>query len=786
MSNSIKELDADFVIVYNDKKDELSLAKLIDFLYDTGFYAQVRDLDENSILIFIKLSSYKFKELYQKDQMRNYEFGITASIDSRADKLRIEYEYLSGNTSDDLNLDAHKHIGSITPITKSISDTSAFDDVKHHLLLLKNPTSSFLRDNFGSHVALYFEFAKHFIVWLCGLSVLGLVSYFKSKHLFSLTYCVLNLIWGTLFLAFWNKRLLYLVNFWGVANTHLIREHQQEVVAINENFEEKSSFVNKGNDSGVRFVKQLMFIPAALGFAAVLIAYQLGCFVLEIFINEIWDGPYKGVIALVPTVLISVFVPILTIIFNKVLDIMIKIENHNNLYTKTNSVLVKQFVLNFLTSYMPLIITAFIYLPFAHLIEPNLVNIQYSLARNLNSSSFYYKYLNHIKTQKDFSMNQERLNVQFFYFTVTNQVVQLVMKYGLPQIISLVSGLLSKSTYEPKDQSNEVDYLQSVRKYVKLPDYNVNDDFRFITIVYGYLILFGPVWSLAPLVTLVFLSLTLKLDYLKLLNGKYFKPPIPHRADSIFPWNYALFLLTWLGSVISPAITAFYHHGDKPPKTLGQFSLDSASINVSSSHLVIILLLTEHGFLVVWYALNRIFSLFKTEVEWKNDFTDNDIKFRRDYFSSNVKLDEKLFDDGEWGLITSKTTYDQYNRIVTGEGAEQPEPEVIPQATLTGVDTGKQFIPDEKEVDLEDVKHETDDIIQVPSEDKPVAATIDDNSHIPQEGGEYQKDYEKEATPEQSGAPEKKQSSSSESVESSSKSDSKKKRSPLKKLLKKK
>ncbi|EGV60409.1 hypothetical protein CANTEDRAFT_110843, partial [Yamadazyma tenuis ATCC 10573] len=591
ISKSLKELEADFVVTYSSKKVDADLSQLLDLLEEKGFFCQIRDLNESSLLIFIKLSGYTYAELYEKDLIKNYEFGITSAIDNKADKLRIVYEYLSGSSPDDVNLLAHKHVADITPITESISSTNGLEDIKSLVTLSNAPSTSFIKENFGIHIALYFEFVKHLLVWLSGLSVLGLLSYFKSKHLFSLTYCSVNLVWGTFFLAFWKKREKYLVSFWGSANYHLIQEHKSELNDINKYYEEKSSYKHKNNYEGLKFLKQLLFIPVAVGFAAVLVAYQLGCFVLEIFINEIYDGPFKGFIGLVPTILITVFVPILTTIFNLVSDLLIKYEKHNNNYTKQNSVLIKQFILNFLTSYMPLIITAFIYLPFAHLIQPNLVHIKDSISYGANPNAFYYKYLTHIKNQEDFKMNQERLNLQFNYFIVTNQVIQLVLKYALPQIISLVKSFISKPTYEPVDKSNEKDYLNNVRKYVSLPSYDVNGDFRFVTIVYGYLILFGPVWSLAPLVTLVFLFLTFKLDYLKLSNGKYFKPPIPQKIDSIYPWNYALFILTWLGSIISPAITAFYHHGDKPPKSLGQFALDKASVNTKSSTLLIILLL---------------------------------------------------------------------------------------------------------------------------------------------------------------------------------------------------
>lgn len=757
-----KELESDFIITYDDKKDQASLEKLILLLNEKGFYTQVKDFNESSLLIFIKLAHYKLNELCEKDLIRNYEFGITASIDNRADKLRIIYDFLTGSTLDDLDLFKFSHVKNISPVNKSINDTTVYQDVTAHLFSWKNPSTNFIKENFGIRVALYFEFVKFLINWLGFLSVFGIISFFKYKGAFSFTFCAVNLVWGCLCICFWKKREKYLVSFWGYSNYHLTQDHKLQLVDINEYFETKSEYSHHDNYEGYKFLKQLLFIPVAIIFAVALVVFQLGCFVLEIFIREIYDGPGKLFLALIPTVMLSVFVPVLTIVFNKVSDILIKFENHNNDYTKNNSILLKQFVLNFLTSYMPLLITSFIYLPFAHLIKPNLPVIQSSIEKNVNSSRFYYKYLTQLKNHENFVINQERLSIQFFYFVVTNQVVQLVLKYGLPQIIGFVMQFIAKNDYVPKDTPSESVWLQNVRKYVSLPSYNVNDDFRFIVITYGYLILFGPVWSVAPLVSLIFLVITLKLDYFKLLNGKYFQPPIPERADSIYPWNYALFLLTWLGSIVSPAISAFYRHGKEPPKSMGQFVLDNASVHTKSSHLLIILLLSEHSFLLLWYLLNKLFDFFKSDKEWENDFTDNDIKLRHDYYSSKVKGHFKHSTDGKWSTCTPELSLKQAENIINGNIVEEDDDHqkgtehVDASGVLTGVNVGDYE-------NLRKVKDKSDKIINVPSPDidgngvpdgNGTYATIDNNRHVPlptpgKDEGRYQKDYESSATPDE-------------------------------------
>lgn len=679
---ALQHLDPDFVlsVAYATRapqldipssESNLTLRGLLRLLYDCGFATQVRaagDLPSN-LLVFLRLKSYAFEELAEKDLVKAYEFGVSAKNTSKADRLRLVHRLLTspesvGGLGITPGSGLWTHVRAVVPITDALSETSLVADLKTHFTS-PELTTGHVKETYGVQIALYFEFLKFYTTWLVPLAVLGAVSFLKTRHLFSLTYSFVSLIWGVLFLVFWDRKQLYLVNFWGVQNSSKVDEHVAELASLNKNFEKKSSYSHKHNNDGVRFVKQLAFAPVALAFTAVLVSYQLGCFVLEIFLSEIYDGPGKAFLTLLPVVLLSVFVPILSAVYSAVAGMALSWENHDNDYTKSNSMLTKTFVLNFLTSYVPLIITSFIYLPFAHLIEPNLGYVQLSITSSrVGSNPYLGKYLSKVKSLKDFQINQGRLNAQFFYFMVTNQVVQVVLKYVLPlvlgPVIKFVSSKLSggpKVAFEVDDDEEEEQWLQNVRKSILLPEYNVHDDFRGLVVQYGYLILFGPVWPLAPLISTVFNLITFKLDTLKLTNGKYFRPPVPERVDSIRPWDYALFILTWFGSVISPIVTCFYRHGTKPPKTLGQFALDKASINVSSSAaLVLALLASEHVFFVLFFLGTKLSGLFKSKAELDNDFVDNDIKLRRDFYSSKVKSTIKVDDDGAWEGFTAEQT----------------------------------------------------------------------------------------------------------------------------------
>lgn len=673
MLTPLQDLEPDFVLAVNypvkdaklatpTEEAQIDLKQLLTTLGEKGFSFQVRSSgdSQSDLLVFIKLSSYIFTELLEKDLIKNYEFGVTAKNGTVADRLRIVHQYLTnseliGGVGITPGKGDWNFITAVSPITPAFQGTTLLQDVGDHFTDFSLASSS-IKESYGVHVALYFEFLKFYIIWLVPLAILGWVSNLKSKGSFSLTYTFINLLWGVGFLTFWNRKEQYLVNFWDVQNSHKVEEYNSELAILNKDFEQHSSYKHKDNHEGSRFLKQLTFVPIALVFVTVLVAYQLACFVIEIFLGEIYNGPGKALLGLVPTILIMAFVPILTIVFNIVTDKVIAWENHSNEYTKNNSILIKSYILTFLTSYAPLLITSFIYLPFAHLIQPNLQDIKTTISSSISSNRYIYKYAVNLKSQEEFTINQQRLNLQFFFFIVTSQIIQLVLKYVLPlvlgPIIGLVKSVLGKQpevAVQIADDKREAGWLANVRSAIKLPEYNVNDDFRGLIVQYGYLIMFGPVWSLAPLYALVFNVITFKLDKVKLSNGRYFKPPIPKLVDSIHPWNYAIFLLTWIGSVISPIITIFYRHGTTPPKTIGQLALDKASVNISSTTVVIVtLFLSEHLFLILYLISNKISNLFKSEAEIKNDFVENDLKLRRDYYSLDVKPTFTPTDDGEW------------------------------------------------------------------------------------------------------------------------------------------
>lgn len=144
----------------------------------------------------------------------------------------------------------------------------------------------------------------------------------------------------------------------------------------------------------------------------------------------------------------------------------------------------KQFVLNFMTSYMALFFTAFVYIPFGHILHPFL-NFWRATAQTL---TFSEKEL----PTREFHINPARISNQMFYFTVTAQIVnfatEVVVPYIKQQAFQKAKQLKSGSKVQ-EDHEEEAEFLERVRKECTLEEYDVSGDYREMVMQFGKLTL---------------------------------------------------------------------------------------------------------------------------------------------------------------------------------------------------------------------------------------------------------------------------------------------------------
>lgn len=274
----------------------------------------------------------------------------------------------------------------------------------------------------------------------------------------------------------------------------------------------------------------------------------------------------------------------------------------------------KIFVLNFIVSYLPIFLTAFVYVPFGSLIVPYLDVFQ------LTVKPFVSKEDQKTISTDAFQIDPSRLRQQVIYFTVTAQVVNFGMEIVVPYVKRKL--LLKYKAYSEgrennsKDNGNggstppvvdddppaELDFLTRVRNEADLSEYDVTEDLREMCIQFGYLSLFAPVWPLVPLSFLVNNWIELRSDFVKICIEC--RRPTPWRAESIGPWLDSLGFLTWLGSITSAALVYMFSNDGLGP--------DGTPTQIKGWGLLLAIFFSEHLYLLVRYGVQVFMSKIET------------------------------------------------------------------------------------------------------------------------------------------------------------------------------
>jgi anoctamin-10 len=302
-----------------------------------------------------------------------------------------------------------------------------------------------------------------------------------------------------------------------------------------------------------------------------------------------------------PTVMLAVFLPYATNALEAIATSMTEYENHRTADHYEMSLTQKVFVLNSITNYLPILLTAFVYVPLGNCIIPMLQRF------------FDAKWGAIPRTRRTFVADPNRLRNEVITLTMTGQISGAFEELALPWLKMQVKQwwrdrqvTKTREQGEPgdqiiKDDPAEVRFLRRARKQALRSEYNVQDDIAEMVIQFGYLALFSPVWPLVPIGFFINNWLELRSDFLKICVEH--QRPAPTRSDGIGPWVASLECLTWLGSISSAAIV----HVFGSQRLLG----DYFGLGTWTS-LPITILFSEHVFMafraVVRFALSRIGS----------------------------------------------------------------------------------------------------------------------------------------------------------------------------------
>ncbi|KAI5853032.1 calcium-activated chloride channel-domain-containing protein [Morchella snyderi] len=576
IANVSDNLGVEYVISFRfdgaeKQKVEAQFEKLIAALDGVGLRTEVRDGANGNVLVFVRVRSEQklVGEVY-RSRVKDWLHGVRSaapdketqrSLDkeplTEAERLRIVWQLIT--------LPDSEGGAGITPKQGQwdlVESVFPLHDHEFNKAWMKRWSTTWtigpeelgkLRDRFGEKVAFYFAFLQSYLSFLVIAAAIGAGAFFLLPS-YSLTFAITNCLWSVIFVEYWKRQEVDLAVRWGVRNVSSLQNRRAQFKHHKEIEDPITGEVVKFFPAWHRLARQALQIPFALGASGLLSALYACVFAIEIFLTEVYNGPFKTVLVFLPTVLLSVFVPVLTSVLTGIATKLTEFENYENQSGYEAAMTQKTFVFNFICSYVPLFLTAFVYVPFGNLIVPHLDVFNLTTPEITTESFLDDKPIN------AFQINPDRLKKQVIYFTVTAQIVNLALETIVPfakrKIFRKVkkyqnarNGVAKKVSH---DTPAEAAFLKRIRCESELEHYDVHTDLREMVMQFGYLTLFSPVWPLASVSFLINNWIELRSDAAKICVEM--KRPVPHRADTIGPWLNNLGFLAWMGSISSAAL----------------------------------------------------------------------------------------------------------------------------------------------------------------------------------------------------------------------------------------
>lgn len=278
----------------------------------------------------------------------------------------------------------------------------------------------------------------------------------------------------------------------------------------------------------------------------------------------------------------------------------------------------KSFVLNFVTSFLPIILTAYVYVPYGEQLMPKLLELILPASWLTNV---------HITGTAEASIAQvhpeaSRLKEEVIYLAMTAQLMnfgeEIVLPYLQRQSRTLYRrwslrrsqgySIANEAHQEAKtllqDKPTEKRLLTRLRAEADMEPYDVQTDIMEMVIQFGNLTLFAPVWPLMPLGFLINNWIELRGDFWKLVHESQ-RPP-PTRSQGIGASLGALEFLTWLGALSSAALVYIYRDAADENSKIN-------SSQIASAGLLLSVFLAEQAFLATRFFVAFCFDKIGSE-----------------------------------------------------------------------------------------------------------------------------------------------------------------------------
>lgn len=495
----------------------------------------------------------------------------------------------------------------------------------------------------GEHSSLYFFFLTYLQKWTIYPAIIG-VLVFLMNNIFNLSvetspfdslFSLFMIVWGALFVAFWEKKEENIAYEWHCFGKSL--QARGTIHYSEQHFEERindvTGMVERYYPTKKRLIRYLisalrLFPYLLLTFFVLICSLNIRGFVYPehkfIYISSLSSLAEKNGIfdkntgrTIIPTLLHVIIIALINSFYKEICLETTKSEYHKTLSEFENSLIIKRFIFETFNAF-----TDFTYISFI------ILDIE-GLRKALTS------------------------------LFIIDEFRRLITETFIPFIKLKLSGKKKMVSADKKLEENIgiEQYIDEKLEEISLAVYQPFDDYLEIVFNFGYITLFASAFPLAPLIIYVFHLLEEKSDKFKIFH--LHRRSLPERANSIGSWKAVLQVISLLSVITNIVLLSFSSHKILEFLNLINEKIDESSVfytigdkkneteiswDTFGKYIILIVFALEHFlFILIW-----IFKAFVNRMEdWTTLYKKRKIqkqKLKKNKMKDGISEASKIID----------------------------------------------------------------------------------------------------------------------------------------------
>ena len=515
------------------------------------------------VLVFVHIEHAVLQEMRQIERSQDFLHGVVTAEELSMDEpfkpaervrythKRITAPYRASSAEQGAGITARcaefPHVMDMMPLHDS-SFNQAWIKTWSHVSLasivygIDQSEIDKLRDHFGVHIAMYFAFLNAYSKSLVPMAVTGFIFWLSglaNHHM----YACLVVLWAIAFVEYWHIRERMLAVRWGMTGVSSVSERNSHFTPRTKSLSPITGMEEEVFENWRRDVRFLLCVPVTILFLVFLVSTMAAIFLFQVVVDEVYDGPAKSLVALIPTILFSTCIPLIQSAWRMAAQIMTNFENHATVHRFQSSLTFKIFGMQSIVTYGILALTAYMYLPFGEYLI-NQLQVHGYLDRLF---AFVTRDPNAFKGRiQPFHVSPTGLHDQLFAMSVTQQLMNTFTEVILPilwrhaeKFINKIRGSSRRKELEAFAKTNrDQAFLERVQNEFDLDVYDEFTDYAEMATQLGVISLWSVLWPLAPVMSVVNNFFELRSDAFKLVVNM--RRPIPRRVESIGSWSSVL------------------------------------------------------------------------------------------------------------------------------------------------------------------------------------------------------------------------------------------------------